>query len=233
MGTSDNGIAQKGTWNNATMPTIATTLIPSALPDDAIATAVPTHAAHDDTWYDSMAALVWRAMSLCPPAPAVRHAYGHIETDPRSASWVVSLSDEIADVTMLDDSECLQLMGRIADAADCARHHASQHASSAASLLAIARAYSLHADSEPRWHAELRGDSIMVGQQAWRLLMDVRDDAIGIARLHAMRTHVPRVVSDAERSHRGFAGQFLAAVDDAIVRQERRTRAYDAMGNPL
>ena len=45
--------------------------------------------------------------------------------------------------------------------------------------------------------------------------------------------HVSRVVSDTERLHRGFTGQFLAAVDDAIARQELRTRAYDAMGNPL
>lgn len=232
MRVPDAGIAQ-GTLHNAPMPTMATTLIPSALPDDAIATAVPTHAAHDDAWYDSMAALIWKAMSLCPPAPAVRYAYGRIETDPRSASWVIPLSDEIADASMLDDGECLQLMGRIADAVNRTRHHASQHVSSATSLLAIARAYSLHTNSEPRWHAALRGDDTIIGQQAWRMLMDVRDDAIGIAKLRTMRTHVPRVVSDTERSHHGFARQFLAAVDDAIVRQELRTRAYDAMGNPL
>lgn len=232
MRASNAGIAQ-GTLHNAATTGIAVTFAPSALPDDVVATAILTHAVHDDAWYDSMATLIWKAMSLCPPAPAVRHAYGRIETTPRSVAWVVSLSDEIADMTMLDDGECLQLMGHIADAADCTRHHASQHVRSAASLLAIARAYSLHADGEPRWHAELRGDDAMVGQQAWRLLMDVRDDAIGIARLRTMRAHVPRVVSDAERSHRGFAGQFLAAVDDAIARQERRTRAYDAMGNPL
>lgn len=213
--------------------TIATTFAPSVLPDDAIVSAMPAHAVHDDAWYDKMAALVWQAMSLYPPAPAVCHAYGRIETDPRSASWVVSLSDEIADVTKLDDDECLCLMERIADAADGTKHHASLHVSSAASLLAIAKAYSLHTNSEPRWHAALRGDDTIIGQQAWRLLMDVRNDAIGIAKLRTMRTHVPRIVSDTERSHRGFAGQFLAAVDDAIARQELRTRAYDAMGNPL
>lgn len=206
----------------------ASSLVPSALPDAVLAASV--HVVHDTEWYDKMAALVWDAMSLCPPAPSVRHAYGHIETTPRSASWVIALADEISDVTMLDDDECVSLLERIISSMD---GRDGRHAVSATSLLFLAKAYAVHADCEPRWHYALRGDVTPVSQQAWRMIMDVRDDAIGIVRLRGMHEHAPRVIAREEHAHKGFTRQFTVAVDDAIARYEKHTMAYDAMGNPV
>lgn len=187
---------------------------------------------HDDGWYAGMAERIWALMGLRPPAPSVIRRYGRVDAIPRSCSWVVAVADEIASVTMLSDGECLLLLDRIVG--DMGRRHGGvPSVRSVPSLLALVRAYAAHPDREPEWHARMRGDAVPIDGQAWRVLMDVRDDRVSVATLRSMRRRVPRVVANADRRHCGFARLFSDEVDAAVARHGERVQAYDALGNPM